>query len=274
MRLASGQTDFDGLTGHVVSVQGCTLLYCERGMAIASSFAGSQMVLRHGSVVILFEDLNFVVSCVSKLFSYRYVEIAHPSITDLFYKFASAEFWEFVYRCPVLLPQGEVGLLTCEWFRRVDWIVRTFEGSGCLQAVRGELQNFLIAIDKLRPAQPTGCGGGGSSSLWLIVGRLNTLLLHHIRHERSVKFYASELCISADYLNRVCQRVLGKSTKTIINEMSIRQIKILLTDTSLTVTEIASRLNYDNVSYLCRFFRNATGCSMLEYRDGKGRFST
>ena len=28
----------------------------------------------------------------------------------------------------------------------------------------------------------------------------------------------------------------------------------------------AARMNYDNVSYLCRFFRNATGQSMMEFR--------
>lgn len=27
-----------------------------------------------------------------------------------------------------------------------------------------------------------------------------------------------------------------------------------------------ARINYDNVSYLCRFFRNAKGQSMMEFR--------
>ena len=34
----------------------------------------------------------------------------------------------------------------------------------------------------------------------------------------------------------------------------------------LTVEQIAAQMNYDNVSYLCRFFRNATGQSMMEFR--------
>jgi AraC-like DNA-binding protein len=46
----------------------------------------------------------------------------------------------------------------------------------------------------------------------------------------------------------------------------IYEIKSYLARTDLTIEEIAAHMNYDNVSYLCRFFRNAIGQSMMEFR--------
>jgi YesN/AraC family two-component response regulator len=48
--------------------------------------------------------------------------------------------------------------------------------------------------------------------------------------------------------------------------MVIYELKRYLAETDLTVEQIAAQMNYDNVSYLCRFFRNATGQSMMEFR--------
>jgi YesN/AraC family two-component response regulator len=72
--------------------------------------------------------------------------------------------------------------------------------------------------------------------------------------------------ISPDYLNKVCHRLMKTSTKALINDAVIYELKRLLAETDLTVEQIAAQMNYDNVSYLCRFFRNATGQSMMEFR--------
>ena len=56
------------------------------------------------------------------------------------------------------------------------------------------------------------------------------------------------------------------STKALINDTVIYELKRLLAETDLTVEQIAAQMNYDNVSYLCRFFRNPTGQSMMEFR--------
>lgn len=81
-----------------------------------------------------------------------------------------------------------------------------------------------------------------------------------------MKFYASELCLSSDYLNKVCHRLMKTSTKALINDTVIYELKRYLAETDLTVEEIAARMNYDNVFHLCRFFRNATGQSLMEFR--------
>lgn len=48
-------------------------------------------------------------------------------------------------------------------------------------------------------------------------------------------------------------------------------IKTYLSSTDLSVKNIANELNYEDASYLCRFFRRMTGMSPLEYRERLGK---
>ena len=49
----------------------------------------------------------------------------------------------------------------------------------------------------------------------------------------------------------------GKSPKLLIDEQLVAEVKVLLADPALSVTEIAQRLNFVDQSYLSRFFKNA-----------------
>lgn len=44
-------------------------------------------------------------------------------------------------------------------------------------------------------------------------------------------------------------------------------IKNYLTYTDLSVKNIAAKLNFDDPSYMCRFFRKMTGVSPMEYKN-------
>ena len=192
--------------------------------------------------------------------------MSDPAIADFTVNFNSPVFWDFLYRYPVFTIEKPAQRLAEEWFGRMEWIVGTFDGEIYQQMVYSELHNLFIAIEQ-RIAQlfPPEVHDE-KSAVWSIPDRLNALLDQHIHHERSVKFYASELCLSPDYLNKVCHRLMKTSTKALINDTVIYELKRYLAETDLTVEEIAARMNYDNVSYLCRFFRNATGQSMMEFR--------
>ncbi|MDE6451201.1 MAG: helix-turn-helix transcriptional regulator, partial [Odoribacter sp.] len=81
-------------------------------------------------------------------------------------------------------------------------------------------------------------------------------------------FYANALHITPDYLNKVCRRVYGLSPKMLIEQQLVVEMKSYLTDTHLSVSDIAVRLNFEDVSYMCRFFRRLVGCSPLAFRNG------
>lgn len=72
--------------------------------------------------------------------------------------------------------------------------------------------------------------------------------------------------ITPDYLNKVCHRAYGITPKALIDQQLIVEIKSYLNDTTLPVGEIAELLNFEDASYMCRFFRRKTGMSPLEFR--------
>ncbi len=260
-----GTTDFSGLLHTVVPVAGCTLLLCTEGCALATSHF-EPVAIRRGTLMPLFTHSRFVIERASSRFSCRFVEMSDPAIADFTVNFNSPVFWDFLYRYPVFTIEKPAQRLAEEWFGRMEWIVRTFDGEICQQMVYSELHNLFIAIEQRIAQLFPPESHDEKSAVWSIPERLTALLDQHIHHERSVKFYASELCLSPDYLNKVCHRLMKTSTKALINDTVIYELKRYLAETDLTVEQIAAQMNYDNVSYLCRFFRNATGQSMMEFR--------
>lgn len=84
------------------------------------------------------------------------------------------------------------------------------------------------------------------------------------RHE--VEYYADKLCITPNYLNKIVRQHLGMTTKQYLTGKIIGEAEQLLTYTSLTVAEIAERLNFETASYFVRFFRKAVGKTPHQFR--------
>lgn len=60
---------------------------------------------------------------------------------------------------------------------------------------------------------------------------------------------------------------MGMSPKEVIDQQIIVEIKTYLLNTDLSVKNIASELNFEDPSYMCRFFRRMTGVSPISYRN-------
>ena len=91
----------------------------------------------------------------------------------------------------------------------------------------------------------------------------------YCQRHKNVSFYADKLCISERYLAELTRENTGKSPKQIINERIIREIKILLTFSELTLEQIADNMNFPYQSYLGRFFKRYTGISLKKYRENE-----
>jgi AraC-like DNA-binding protein len=87
----------------------------------------------------------------------------------------------------------------------------------------------------------------------------------HIEH-RNVLYYAGQLNISENYLNKCVKEVTGKPPKQCINEISILHSQILLQDCSRDIAGIAFEMNYQSPSYFTHLFKKITGHSPSQYR--------
>ena len=104
------------------------------------------------------------------------------------------------------------------------------------------------------------------SKAFLITKKYNDLLAANVSNERSVDFYAKQLDITPNHLNKSVKTVTGRTAITILNEMSIQEAKMQLKHTSLSISDIAFQLGFEDLSYFSRFFKKATGMSPMDYR--------
>lgn len=103
-----------------------------------------------------------------------------------------------------------------------------------------------------------------------ICRRFLQLIREYGAREHSASFYAEKLCISPRYLHRASTECLGgRSPKSLIEGQILAEAKVLLSDSTLTVTQIAERLNFPDQSYLTRFFKRHVGMSPRQFRQKK-----
>jgi len=92
------------------------------------------------------------------------------------------------------------------------------------------------------------------------------LLSENFRKERSVGFYASQLCITPKYFTTLIKRISGKTAATWIDEYVILEAKNLLRYSSMSIQEVAYALNFPNQSFFGKYFKQQTGMSPSAYK--------
>ncbi len=69
------------------------------------------------------------------------------------------------------------------------------------------------------------------------------LLSCHIGEERTVNYYASKLCITPQYLNRVVKSISGRTVYEWISTLLLGEITQQLETADNSIQQIADRLN-------------------------------
>lgn len=88
---------------------------------------------------------------------------------------------------------------------------------------------------------------------------------------REVAYFAQLLDIAPKPLSAIVADGTGFTAKEYIERTAIATIKQLLSTTSLTVKEIAERLDYSGSGNLCRFFKTNTGVTISEFKQSLKR---
>ena len=92
------------------------------------------------------------------------------------------------------------------------------------------------------------------------------LLSQHYKQERSVGFYARQMCITPKYLTTLIKRISGRSGSEWIDNFVILEAKTLLKYSTMSVQEIAYYLNFPNQSFFGSYFKRNTGMSPSQYK--------
>jgi len=87
-----------------------------------------------------------------------------------------------------------------------------------------------------------------------------------LRTEISREEIAARLNMNPDYINRVFKRETGMTMKEYSIHKRIQEAQTLLRTTSLTVSEVALSVGYDNFSYFIKLFKKQIGQTPGQYK--------
>lgn len=173
---------------------------------------------------------------------------------------------ELKYNPLIKLKDEECELFTnfCNFFYDIEGnklISNSPEARKCL------LSSLLYTLGALYRRQLPQASMERQGRANIIFKKFLALLVEHYTRERSVAFYANQLCITPKYLGTICREISSKLATDIIASAVIMDAKAKLHSSDLTVQEISNSLNFPNPSFFGRYFKRHTGFSPLQYRE-------
>ncbi|MNK07195.1 Helix-turn-helix domain protein [compost metagenome] len=103
-----------------------------------------------------------------------------------------------------------------------------------------------------------------------ILTRFSMLLLAFSREQRSVKYYADRLGVSANYLNVLCRKHLDMNANAFIAKEVVNVIIAELLSTGKSVKEISVDLNFNDLAGFSNYFKRHVGFSPRQFLEHSG----
>ncbi|WP_022824640.1 helix-turn-helix domain-containing protein [Hymenobacter norwichensis] len=128
--------------------------------------------------------------------------------------------------------------------------------------LRAYLLALLHELNRAYMAAPVA----PQSTALVITNRFKQLVTNSLQSAYSISNYASLLHITPNHLTKSVRSVTGKSPMKWLEESMVLEAKVLLFQSSLSVSEIASEVGVADSSYFSRLFKKHTGVSPLAFR--------
>lgn len=132
--------------------------------------------------------------------------------------------------------------------------------SALIKTLIYDVSNVIYRIQNLGTARKTRAE--------LIFTNFIRLVEQHFRTERRVGWYAEQLCITPKYLSECVKTVSNRRPNDWIDNYVMREIRVMLKSSSMSIKEIAQQLHFANQSFLGKFFKEHVGMSPKAYRKG------
>jgi len=100
----------------------------------------------------------------------------------------------------------------------------------------------------------------------ILVKKFFHLIEEHNQKNLLLSDYAVMIGVTPNHLTQIVKVLTGKTSSQIIKAKQLLEIKRLLAHTSLSISEIANHLNFEDQSYFTKFFKRETGLTPIQYR--------
>ena len=91
-------------------------------------------------------------------------------------------------------------------------------------------------------------------------------LAQHVYDRQNISEYADLLAVSPNHLNKCVKSATGKSAHDLLEDMILLEAKVLLKQTTLSISEISYKVSKQDPSNFGRFFKAKSGMTPKEYR--------
>lgn len=148
-----------------------------------------------------------------------------------------------------------------------------FGQPGCIcleQLVLFQLKSFFMGFYDYIYRNPLKKSADEASPRYReLFNRFMMELETHFHESREVAYYAGRLNITPKYLNIVTRRVTGHPVKHLINEYVVLQLKVALSTSKKSAKELSWEYNFADLSFFCRYFKQHTGMTPLQFMKNK-----
>lgn len=236
-------------------------IYCEEGEALLTLLS-RRYTLRKGGLVIVSPDMFPAQIEATDDFRIRFCAF-DAALADRSSYNVPKEFFDCMYAEPVL-PEFD-GLDT--WMRLLGSVGKDTDNPYRPAIAIDLLHAFTLEYFQQwkRHFGETPRHYERSNTDRLCIAFYN-LLLEHFRVHRDIAFYASQLCVTPNYLAMILRRQCDESPKEAIDRQVMLGLKYQLLNTDASITQLAREFHFPDTSYLCRYFRRHAGLSPSEYR--------
>lgn len=108
---------------------------------------------------------------------------------------------------------------------------------------------------------------GSQSASFQITSQFRKLAHQNVKKNLKVADFAEMMNISPNHLNKAVKSITSKSASEINDETKLIEIKFLLYQSGMSISEISYEMGYLDASYFTRFFKKRTDMSPTEYRE-------
>ena len=146
----------------------------------------------------------------------------------------------------------------CEEMNKTD--------QGSYELSHALLELILCSCERLYPPEHLE---GVKQRGHVLVKRFRELIEEKYHLNLSIKDYAELLNVSENHLTHLVKERTSKTSKELIKEKQIIEIKRLLKYSDLSITQIADHLHFKDQSYFTKFFKKSEGITPLDYRENR-----
>ncbi len=216
--------------------------------------AGSVVCIHPNSVCRLLPEDGFrgqLICFTEHFFSLRY----NDNVLHLFSFLQEQTF------APVYITDEQL----TQWISITDMMEKEYaaEKKGRQKILRSLLNILLVSIDRnYLPTEAADKLNNREQKVMQFEKRIES----DFRQHKNPSWYAAELNITANYLNRLCQDYRHCTSGALIRKRILIEAQRLLHHTSLSVAEIAYQTGFDTPSYFITFFKKNTGVTPEQFR--------